>query len=374
MKTLYLDDAATTRVSGNVLRRMTKLFTLKYGNPSSSHEMGERARKAVTDARIKLAQEINAKPWELIFTSGVTEANNLALQGLVRASKRKKIIISAIEHASVMEICSYLEKHGYEIVKIPVNRDGLIDLDFLKREIDSNTLLVSVMHVNNVLGTIQDLGAIGEICAKHQVLLHTDAAQSFGKLEIDVKKMNVGMLSASSHKIGGPKGAGFLYVKEEVKIEPIIFGGGQERGLRGGTENVPAIVGFSAALDEIKKINKKKIEILRDKLFFELEGLGGNINGSRDRRIYNNIHVSFRGIDGGALAAFLSAKNIYVSTGSACETKRKNEDHVLSAISLERSLAKGSIRISLNSEIRWKDIKKIILAIKSGIGLSRTTY
>ena len=370
MKTLYLDDAATTKVRKEVAKEMEKYYLEDYGNPSSRHEMGERARKAVDNAREKLAREINAKPWELIFTSGVTEANNLALQGLARVSKRKKIIISAIEHAAIMETCSYLEKRGYKIIKIPVNKEGLLRLNILEREIDNGTLLVSVMHVNNVLGTMQDLKAIGEICKRKGVLFHTDASQSFGKLDINVKNMNIDLLSASSHKIGGPKGCGFLYVREGINISPLIFGGGQERGLRGGTENVPAIVGFSMALELMKKVNKEKIRKIRDKLIIELEKIG-KINGSKTDRIYNNIHLSISGIEADTLVAFLSRHEVYVSTGSACESKREKEDHVLKAIGLNDEEIRGSIRITVNEDISEKDVSYIVNEIRRDVGKLR---
>ena len=370
MKELYLDDASTTRVKPSVLKEMLPFFTKEYGNPSSPHEMGENAGKAINEARFKLAREINAKPHELIFTSGVTEANNLAILGLARANKRKKIIVSAIEHASVMEVCAHLEKHGYKIIKIPVDKYGLLNLDVLEKEIDNNTLLVSVMHVNNILGTIQDLKAIGEICKKHNVLFHTDAAQSFGKLPIDVRGMNIGMLSASCHKIGGPKGVGFLYIKESIRLEPIIFGGGQERGLRGGTENVPAIIGFSRALKEIKKVNKDKIKNLRDNLIIRLEEIG-KVNGSKTDRIYNNINVSFPA-DASSLVAFLSHKGIYVSTGSACDSKREKEDHVLKAIGLNNTLIKGSIRITIPEDFTSSSINRFVKEVKRALQINQT--
>lgn len=370
MKERYIDDAATTQVKPAVLKAMLPFFTEDYGNPSSPYALGEMARDAVNESRKKLAKEINSKPQEIIFTSGVTEANNLALQGMARASKKKKIVVSAIEHASIIETCDFLRK-GYEIAKIPVNKEGLLNLRKLEDEIDGNTLLVSVMHANNVIGTIQDIYAIGALCRKKSVLFHTDAAQSFGKLAIDVKAMNIDLLSAGAHKIGGPKGIGFLYAREGIKIEPLIFGGGQERGMRGGTENVPAIVGFARALELQRKINKDKIRKLKDNLIIELEKIGGTINGSKLCRLYNNIHVCFSGIDADSLVAFLSERGIYVSTGSACETRRQKEDHVLKAIGLNGKKIKGSIRITLNEDINQRESEGVVREIMRALKILR---
>ena len=365
----YLDEAATTKVYPEVLKDMEKYYLEEYGNPSSLHEMGEKAQKAINEAREILAREINAKPNEIIFTSGGTESDNLAIQGLARAyPKKKKILISAIEHAAVMETCNFLGKEGYEVVKIRVNKDGLVNIDELKKEIDKNTdniLLVSIMHANNIFGTIQDIAAIGKLCKENNVIFHTDAIQSFGKLKIDVKKMNIDILSASAHKIHGPKGIGFLYVKDGIKIKPLIFGGGQEKDLRSGTENVPGIIGFAEALELTKNVNKEKIRKIRDKLMSELEKIGGNVNGTKDEnRIYNNVHVSFLGIDNETLVAFLSHKGIYVSAGSACDSKKEKEDYVLRALGLNKKEISGSIRITLNEEVTDKDIGFIVREIE----------
>ncbi len=368
MREIYLDDAATTRVYPEVVKEMEKYFLKDYGNPSSMHKLGEKARKAMDEARKKIAKEINAKPWEIYFTSGATESNNMALKGLLNNGK-SKIIISAIEHPSVIECARYLEKEGYKIVKVPIDGEGIVDINFLERNIDSDINLVSVIHVNNIIGVIQDLEEIGDICKKKGVLFHTDATQSFGRLNIDVKKMRIDMLSASAHKIGGPKGIGFLYVRDGIKIEPMIFGGGQEKNIRSGTENVPAITGFVKALEIHKKYNKEKIRKLRDKMIAELEEIGGKINGSmkKQERIYNNIHVSFPGISNELLVAFLSEKGIYVSAGSACDSKREKEDHVLKAIGLNEKEIQGSVRITMGEGLKEKDINSVIKVIKSSI-------
>ncbi len=368
MKKLYLDETATTKVSAEIFNEMKKYYLEEYGNPSSMHEMGEKALKAINNAREKLSKEINAKPHEIIFTSGGTESDNLAIQGLAKAfPNKKKIIISAIEHAAVMEPCRFLKSQGYKIIKIGVDKTGVIKLDELEKELDNdnkNILLVSIMHVNNIFGTIQDIETIGELCKKGGALFHTDAVQSFGKLDIDVRKMGISLLSASAHKIHGPKGIGFLYLREKIKIKPLIFGGGQENDLRSGTENVPGIMGFAKSLELKKKIQKEKIKELRNKLIEKLEKLGGKISGAKDeKRIYNNIHVFFPGINNETLVLFLSRKGIYVSAGSACDSKKEKEDYVLEALGLDEKERNGSIRITLNEEVNTKDIEFIVKEI-----------
>ncbi|MCH7568125.1 MAG: cysteine desulfurase [Nanoarchaeota archaeon] len=366
-KQIYLDYAATTPVDKEVVKEMQKYFLEEYGNPSSLHELGEKAFDEINKAREKLAKEIDARSWEIIFTSGGTESDNLAIQGLARAYTKKKIIISAIEHPAIMDVCNHMEGQGYEIKKIKVDKSGLLDMAKLENEIDDNTLLVSIIHVNNIIGTIQDLGKIGELCRKKDVLFHTDAVQSFGKLKIDVEKMNIDLLSASGHKLGGPKGIGFLYVREGVKISPLIYGGGQEKGLRSGTENVPGIVGFAKALELSKKINKEKVRKLRDRLIEGLGDIDGRINGSSEKRIYNNVHVSFQGIESESLVYYLSKKGIYVSAGSACDSKKEKEEHVLKAIGLKEKDIGGSLRISLSQELTSKDIDFVVKEIKKSV-------
>src|SRR3989338_6752269 len=241
---IYLDNAATMPCYKEVVKAMNEFHIEQYGNPSSEHAMGEKTRNAIQEAKKIISKEINCKPWEIIFTSGATEANNFALRGIALAHPdKKKIIISAIEHSSIYEECNYLKTKGYEICEVPVDKYGFMNLIYLKEQIDSNTLIVSIMHANNEIGVLQDIDAIGKICVAKNVLFHTDAVQSFTKEKIDVHLMKIDLLSASAHKIGGPKGIGFLYVKDGIEIKPLIVGGGQEAGKRAGTENVPAIVG-----------------------------------------------------------------------------------------------------------------------------------
>lgn len=363
MKPLYLDAAATTPVFPSVVKAMIPYYVKEYGNPHSPHLIGERALKALNSARTPLARGLGAKPHEIIFTSGSTESNNLALFGLAHNAKKKKIIVSAIEHASIMKPCEYLHSWGYTLVKIPVNASGFVDLARLEKEIDHNTLLVSIMYANNIIGTVQDIRAIGAICKKKGALFHTDAAQSLGKIALNVKTLDVDLLSASAHKIGGPKGIGLLYIREGINLGAVIFGGGQEREIRSGTENVAGAVGFATAFEDVRKKDWEKIAQSRDKLMNELEKIGGIINGSRVHRLMNNIHVSFPGHDATMMVARLSHKGIYVSMGSACETLGEKEDYVLEALGLNKKEREGSIRISLWEPLSAETIRRVIKEI-----------
>ena len=360
--TYYFDAAASTAMSKHTMKEMEPYFTAYYANPNSFHAEGEKAREALEKARKEIAREINAKPHEIYFTSGTTEANNWAIFGV----RKKSIAISAIEHASVIESVMQLKKEGKHVKIIPVNSEGIVDIDGV-RKIVKDVALVSVIHANNVIGSVQDIASIGKICRSHNILFHTDAAQTFGKMKIDVKAMQIDLLSAGAHKIGGPKGIGFLYIREGIDIEPLIFGGGQERGKRGGTENVAGVVGFVAALSEIRKVRTGKIRELRDYLIDEIEKIGGTINGAREQRLYNNVHASFEGVDGGALAAFLSQRGVYVSTGSACDSHKEKEDHVLKAIGLGKRMSEGSIRITLPSDVSRKGCEVLLKILEKGI-------
>ena len=366
MKEIYLDNAATTSVYKKVIFEMNKYNSKIYANPNSIHILGEKAAKALNESRKNIASEINAKPHEIIFTSGTTESNNLAILGLSRKNKNK-ILVSSIEHSSIFEMCAFLEKKGFNIVQIPVNSEGFVDIDFIEKNTDKSTLLVSVIHANNEIGVIQDLNLIGKICRSKNILFHTDCAQSFGKERIDVQAMKIDMLSAGAHKIHGPKGIGFLYIREGIKIEPIIYGGGQERGLRGGTENIPSIVGFAKSLELIKKVNKTDIKKLRDYSFLQIEKIGGKINGNKEKRLYNNINVILPGIDSEYLVHLLSSKGIYISSGSACDTKKQKESKVLREIGLKEKDIKSSIRISLSEYTTKKDIDYVIKEIEKAL-------
>lgn len=366
MKKVYLDYAATTPVAQEVLEAMMPFFSEKFGNASSLHAYGQEARNALENARKKIASFINARPAEIIFTSGGTESNNLAIKGIAFANKDKgkHIITSKIEHAAVLEPCKWLEKQGFKVTYVPVDPEGLVNPEDVEKAITEETILVSIMHANNEIGTIQPIQEIGKICKKHKVYFHTDAVQSFGKLEIDVKKMNIDLLSASAHKIYGPKGIGLLYVNKDVKIQPIQHGGGHENGLRSGTENVAGIVGFAKAVELMQKLGKKEQERekkLRDKIIDRLlEIKGTRLNGSRENRLYNNINISFKGIEGEALLIRLDQKGFAVSTGSACSSKSLEPSHVLTALGLKPEEAHGSLRITLGRYTTEQDIDNLL--------------
>lgn len=364
----YLDNAATTRVYKEVVGVMKRFMIEEYGNASSMHKRGEEAMKAVISSKIKLAKVIRARGEEIVFTSGATESNNWAIRSSAELfPHRKKIIISAIEHPSIIETCEYMKSKGYDIVQIPVNHSGLIDMTMLEKEIDPSTLIVSVMHVNNEVGVIQDIAKIGEICRRKGVFFHTDAVQGYCKEKIDVAADKIDFLSASAHKIGGPKGIGFLYVRNGIELGPMIYGGGQEKGLRSGTENVPGIVGFAEAADVLSKVDKSKIRNIRDKLREGLERIGANINGSWEKRVYNNINISFPGVDGERLVIALSQRGIYCSTGSACASRNQKESKTLRAIGASEEDVKGSLRITINEDLKEKDVKYIIEEIEKAV-------
>lgn len=368
MKRVYLDNAATTPIDSAVVKAMEPYFSEKYGNPSSLHSFGMEAREAVETARGKIAKLINANPAEIVFTSGGTESNNLALRGIVAANPDKKhIITSSIEHPAIFETCNELGKKGYKTDYIGVDKDGIVNVDELERKITKDTLIVSIMQVNNEIGAIQDIDRIGAICAKKGVLFHTDAVQSFGKLSIDVRKMNIDTLSASAHKINGPKGVGMLYIKKGVRVLPIVTGGGQERKLRSGTENVPGIVGFgkAAELSSERMKNSAKIEKLRDKLIDGLLKMGGTrLNGSKEKRSYTNVNVSFDMAEGESILLMLDREGIAVSTGSACSSSNLAPSHVLKALGLSDLQAHGSIRMTLGFQNTEKEIDYTLKKIK----------
>jgi cysteine desulfurase len=370
-KILYLDNAATTPVDGNVAKKIQKIMINCYGNASSIHQIGRNAEKAMEDARQKIAKFINAEPDEIIFTSGGTESNNLAIRGLALANVNKKhIITSVIEHPAVLETCKSLEKQGYKVDYVKVNENGIVDLKEIESKITNDTLLVSVMHVNNEIGTIQPVEEIGKICKSKGVLFFSDAVQSFGKLKVDVKKMNIDLLSVSGHKINAPKGIGLLYIKKGISIKPILTGGGQERNIRSGTENIAGIVGIASAIE----LKRKEKEVLnsRNKLIKEILKLpGSRINGTyeKDKRIYNNVNVSFYGIEGESLALMLDNYGICVSTGSACSSHKLEESHVLKAIGVDVLYIHGSLRLTLDTlkPLSEKDIKFIVSKIKESV-------
>jgi cysteine desulfurase len=348
MEKIYLDNAATTPLAKQVKKELIKKFEL-FGNPSSRHILGREAKIEIEKAREKIAKFINARPEEIIFTSGATESNSLAIKGLAEANPEKRhIIISEIEHPCILETCKYLEEKGYRVDKISVNSEGIINLKELTNKITKETLLVSIMHVNNEIGTIQPIEEIAKICKEKQALFHTDAVQSFGKLEIDVQKIGIDLLSTSGHKINALKGIGFLYIKKGIKIKPQTLGGGQENNLRSGTENVLGIISLASAIDlkrETQKVEQSRNRIVEDLLKIS----GSKLNGSKEKRICNNINISFYGIEGESLQMFLDEEGIYVSTSSACASNKLAKSHVLKAIGIDKMYLNGSIRITLDT-------------------------
>ncbi|MFH1500987.1 MAG: cysteine desulfurase NifS [archaeon] len=366
---VYLDNAATTKVDKEVVEAMIPYFSEKFGNASSLHKKGEEARKAVEDARGKIAKFLGANPEEIIFTSGGTESDNLAIKGLIHENKSKRhIITSKIEHPAILETCRFLEKKGYEVDYVSVNKEGVVNIEEIKKKIKKDTLLVSIMHVNNELGTIQPIEEIAELCRKQKVYFHTDAVQSFGKLKINLE--NIDLLSVSGHKINGPKGIGMLFVKKGVKISCIIHGGKHERGLRAGTENVPGIVGLGKAVELLDKKMKsaEKVRKLKNKLTEEILKIeGAGLNGGHEKRIFSNVNVSFKGVEGESLVLLLSKEGVEASTGSACSTHSLKPSHVLTALGLKEEEAHGSLRLTLGFDTTEEEIDYTIKKIKESV-------
>ncbi len=362
---VYLDNSATTKVDEEAVKAMQDAMLKNYGNPSSLHLFGEDAKALIENARSAIAKEINAKPSEIIFTSGGTEANNLAIRGILSASSKKHIITSAFEHHSVLNLCKQLEKEGFSATYVKPDREGIISAGKIKEAIRNDTAIVSVMHANNEIGAIQPIGDIAMVCREKNVLFHTDAVQTFKKLPIDVKEIGIDLLSLSSHKIHGPKGVGALYLREGVKIKPLVYGGPQENERRAGTENVPGIVGFAKAAEQ--KMDVNKIEKLRDYFISRVlkEIPDTMLNGSKTKRLCNNANISFKFIEGEGLLLHLSMKGIAVSTGSACSSTELEPSHVLMAIGLRHEEAHGSIRFTLSKYTTKAEIDYTIKELKS---------
>lgn len=368
MKKIYLDNAATTKVDEKVLKAMLPYFTDKYANASSRHIAGVEAKDALEKSRKVIAEKINADSDEIVFTSGGTEGNNFILKGLFFKDKKKNhFITTKIEHDCILRTCEWLETQGAKVTYLDVDSEGFIDLKDLQKAITSKTALVSIIHGNNEIGTIQNLEEIGKICKDKNVLFHTDACQSFTKVPIDVKKMNLDFVTLNSHKIHGPKGVGAIYIKRNLqkKITPLLHGGGHENSLRSGTENVSGIVGFAKAVEVSNFKDAKKMEKLREKLISGiLEIHDTKLNGSKENRLCNNVNVSFNNIDGEAMGGYLENFGIYVSTGSACMSHRNESSHVLKAIGLKEIQSQSSLRISISKYTTEKDIDYTLEKIK----------
>jgi cysteine desulfurase len=368
-----MDNASTTKVDPEVLNTMLPYFTEYYGNPSSIHAFGREARKAVDTARTNIADLIGAKDDEIIFTAGGTESDNLAIKGVSYQNKEKRttkgphIITSTIEHPGVLETCRHLETQGYQVKYLPVDTDGIINLMDLRKSISKNTFLITIMFANNEIGTIQPIEEIGKISHENDIIFHTDAVQAVAKLPIDVKKHHIDLLSLSSHKLHGPKGVGALYIRNGVKVQPIIHGGGHEKGIRSSTLNVPGIVGLGKACDLAEKRMIKDIpymKTLRDLLIKNtLQIEESYLNGHPKKRLVNNAHFRFTGIEGESLLLGLDEQGIATSTGSACSSQKLQASHVLLGIGLDPVQAHGSLRLSLgrgNTKEEVNYVSKII--------------
>ena len=374
---IYLDNAASTPVHEQVLQEMIPYLQDQFGNPSSIHKYGRTANRAMKNARKQIANLINAEPEEILITSGGTESNNTALFGIAHAKKGNHIIVSSIEHDAILEPCKKLEKNGFEITLIPVNDSGMIDLKNLENSISSKTCLVSIMFANNEVGTIQPIEEISKICHQNNIPFHTDAVQAIGKVGLDVKKLGIDLLSISSHKINGPKGVGALYIKKGIEIEPFIYGGGQEDGMRSGTENVASIVGFGKACQLAKENIQENISYLKnlqEKLITRvLEEIPYSaLNGDKSQRIPNNAHFTFLGVNGEDLIIKLDENEVAASTGSACSVHVQKESHVLRAMGFSHDQITGSLRLTvgiLNTELEIEKtveiLKKVVEELRS---------
>lgn len=383
-KQIYIDNSATSPLNPQVLDAMTPYLKEEYGNASTLYFLGIEAKRALQKARHQVAQLINAEDDEIIFTSGGTESDNTAIKSIVLKQLKHKtpenpknhIITTQIEHPAVLNTCKFLEEYGYEITYLPVDKDGLINLKQLEDAINEQTILITIMHSNNEIGTIQPTKQIGEIAHKYNIPFHSDAVQSVGKIPVDVKEQNIDMLSLSAHKINGPKGIGALYVKKGLTIPALIHGGGQENNKRSGTENIPAIVGLGKAaeiayenLEKTMKHNQQIRDALIEKLTTQIPD--SYINGSLKHRLPNNVHIRFSGIEGESLILKLAQKGVYAATGSACSSHNLQGSHVLAALQIKPALSHGSLRLSIGAENSLEDVDYIVDVIVETVSYLR---
>ncbi len=367
---IYLDNAASTKIHPEVLESMMPFLKEQYGNPSSIHRYGRLAQKAIEKARKQVALLINADPSEILFTSGGTESNNTALYGITKKYPKSRIITSSIEHDAILEPCKKLELEGFDVIYLPVDNQGVIDPLFLKNNLSENTSLVSLMLGNNEVGTIEPISELVKICKEKKIVFHSDAVQAVGKIPVDVKELGLDMLSISSHKINGPKGIGALFIKNELSIDPMILGGGQEKGIRSGTENVANIVGFGKAC-ELARINLlqniSKMEHLRDylsnKIMQEIPEV--TLNGHPKNRLPNNIHLTFLGVNGEDLLIKLDENGIAASTGSACSVQIQKASHVLQAMGFSHEQITGSLRLTIGISNNLEEMDKTVDILKN---------
>jgi cysteine desulfurase len=366
---IYMDNSATTPVRKEVVEEMIPYLTENFGNPSSIYDLGKVSKNAVEDARKKVASTIGAEENEIYFTSGGTESDNWAVKGVAFANrnKGKHIITSLIEHHAVLHTCEWLEGQGFEVTYLPVDRYGLVSPENLKNAIRDDTILISIMLANNEIGTIQPVEEIGKIARKNKIYFHTDAVQAIGHIPIDVKKMNIDLLSLSGHKYQGPKGCGALYIRKGTRIENLFHGGAQERKRRAGTENVAGIVGMGKAIElatgEIEESNKK-LSTMRERLINGILKIPKtHLNGHPTERLANNVNVTFEYIEGESLLLLLNAKGIFASTGSACNSSSLEPSHVLTACGVPPEIIHGSLRLSLGKMNTEKDVDRVLEAL-----------
>ncbi|HCF64646.1 MAG TPA: cysteine desulfurase NifS [Clostridiales bacterium] len=370
MKIKYFDNAATTQVNQDVIKEMLPYFSIEYGNPSSLYSIGRRAKRALEEARRKIANIINCKPNEIYFTSCGTESDNLAIKGIAYANKEKgkHIITSKIEHPAVLNTCKELEEQGYKVTYLDVNQNGIVNVEQLKASIKTDTILITIMFANNEIGTIQPIEEIGKIAKENNIIFHTDAVQAMGNLKIDVKKLNINALSMSAHKFYAPKGIGALYVGEDVNFKQIQNGGHQEKNKRAGTENLAEIVGMSKALELIYKNfenHNNKIKELRDYYIEKIQSniVDSKLNGDRINRLPGNANMSFKNINAEELLFELDDKGICASAGSACSSGSTSPSHVLTAIGLPPEWANGTLRVTIGMNNTKEEVDYLINAL-----------
>lgn len=378
-KSIYLDHNATTPLHPEVLEAMLPFFRGVYGNPSSIHAFGQEARQGLEEAREKVAKLIGASPAEIVFTSGGTEADNLAIQGVAFSHREKgrHIITSSVEHRAVLRTCQYLEQEGFRVTYLQVDRFGEIDPDDLKRAITPETILITLMHSNNEVGTIEPIEEVGKIAASHGILFHTDAIQSVGKVPVDVRQLSVDLLSMSGHKLYGPKGVGALYVRNGVRLSPLLHGGHHERNRRAGTENLPGIVGFGKAAEIALSSLEPKGEATRKLRDYFWDHIREQIprvhlNGHPNRRLPNTLHVSFESISAESLLIHLDLYGIAASAGSACTSGAIEVSHVLTAMGVPRSIAQGGVRFSLGWETTREEVDQAVAILAESVNRLRS--
>jgi len=374
MKNIYMDHSATTPVAAEVLEAMLPYFSDKFGNASSLHSFGREAKEALEDSREKVARLLNADPEEIVFTSGGTESDNMALKGIARKNRNsgRHIITSSIEHPAILETCRSLEREGFSLTYLPVNREGLVELSQLERAIRPDTILISIMHANNEVGTIQPLEEVGRLAADRDIYLHTDAVQTVGKIPVDVEAMGADLLSLSAHKLYGPKGVGALYIRRGTKMQSLSTGGGHERNLRSGTENVAGIVGLARAADlarEEMAAEGQRLVQLRDRLAaLVLERVKDAwVNGSMEKRLPGSLNFGFSYVEGESLLLYLDSKGIAVSTGSACSSHKLEPSHVLLALGLKPEECHGSLRITMGRSNNQEQVDYVAECIAEAV-------